>query len=132
MATLRSWITNLAALAQKLWKRVREFMPKSKAPVREVPVTPVEEPIAIPVVDAVPEFHDDPNHPIRWQHRRRMAYIALYSMLVVTAYALGPWIPENRLDNLSDIIEWFYFAMASIVGAYMGFATWSAKTGRLG
>lgn len=74
---------------------------------------------------------DDPNHPIRWKHRRRMAYIALFSMLVLTAYAVGPWIAIERLDKLSDIIEWFYFAMASIVGAYMGFATWSAKTGRV-
>jgi len=128
MATLRSWITNLAALAQKLWKMVGEFMPKSKAPVREVPVTPTEETAPVPVV--APDLPDDPNHPGRWVHRRRMAYIALYSMLVVTAYAIGPWIPENRLDKLSDIIEWFYFAMASIVGAYMGFATWAARITR--
>jgi len=73
---------------------------------------------------------DDPNHPMRWKHRRRMAYIALFSMLVLTAYAVSPWIEIARLEKLSDIIEWFYFAMASIVGAYMGFATWSAKTGR--
>lgn len=74
---------------------------------------------------------EDPNHPARWKHRRRMAYMAMYSMLILTAYAMSPWIDIERLEHLSDIIEWFYFAMASIVGAYMGFATWSAKTGKV-
>lgn len=73
---------------------------------------------------------DDPNHPARWYHRRRMAYLALYSMLVVTALMFTPWVPLSRLEKLADVIEWFYFSMASIVGAYMGFASWSAKTGR--
>ena len=74
---------------------------------------------------------EDPNHPSRWKHRRRMAYMAMCSMLILTAYAISPWIDIQRLEHLRDIIEWFYFAMASIVGAYMGFATWSAKPGRL-
>lgn len=73
---------------------------------------------------------DDPNHPARWYHRRRMAYLALYSMLAVTALMFTPWVPLSRLEKLADVIEWFYFSMASIVGAYMGFASWSAKTGR--
>jgi len=103
-------------------------MPKSKAPARKVSVAPVKESIAMPVVDVTSTFHDNPNHPSRWRHRRRMAYISLYSMLAATVYALGPWIPETRLDKLSSIIEWFYFAMASVVGAYMGFASWSGKT----
>lgn len=73
---------------------------------------------------------DDPNHPARWYHRRRMAYMALYSMFIVTGLMFTPWVPITRLEKLADVIEWFYFSMASIVGAYMGFATWSAKTGR--
>lgn len=70
---------------------------------------------------------EDPNHPTRWKHRRRMAYIALYSMIGVTSYALT-LMPIQRLSATNEIISWFYFAMASIVGAYVGFATWSAKT----
>jgi hypothetical protein len=69
---------------------------------------------------------EDPNHPTRWVHRRRMAYMSLISIFIVTGYLLGPWVTDTRVDVLSDIIEWFYFSMASIVGAYMGFASWSA------
>lgn len=70
---------------------------------------------------------EDPNNPTRWTHRRRMAYAALASMIVLTAYIVSPWMKIERLTAASDIVSWFYFAMASIVGAYMGFATWSAK-----
>jgi len=73
---------------------------------------------------------DDPNHPTRWKHRRRLAYMAMWSMLALTVYVVGPWMPMDRLNTLQDVISWFYFSMASIVGAYMGFATWSAKTTR--
>jgi len=101
-------------------------MPKSKAPVREVPVTPTEETAPVPVV--VPNLPEDPNHPSRWKHRRRLAYIAMISILLVTVYVLGPWMPLERVEKVSDIVEWFYFSMASVVGAYMGFATWAART----
>lgn len=73
------------------------------------------------------EPFEDPNHPARWKHRRRMAYASLVNIIAVTFILLGPWVPIERVDKLSDIISWFYFSLASIVGAYMGFATWSAK-----
>lgn len=104
-------------------KRKAEAAPEDDAASTEsTPVAPV-------AVGTDPLF-EDPNHPGRWKHRRRMAYVALYSMLISTSYVFGPWVPVERLEHLSDVISWFYFAMASIVGAYMGFATWSAKTTR--
>lgn len=86
--------------------------------------------IVTSVSNSVAEAFEDPNHPARWKHRRRFAYMAMYSMLILTAYAMTPLMSVDRLERVSDIIEWFYFAMASIVGAYMGFATWSAKLGK--
>ena len=80
-----------------------------------------------PVSNPSPISLEDPNNPLRWKHRRRIAYLALVSMLVVTIYVMGPWLELARLEKLNDVISWFYFVMASIVGAYMGFATWSAK-----
>lgn len=59
-----------------------------------------------------------------------MAYIALISMLVVTVFSLSPWMPLERLKTGENVISWFYFTMTSIVGAYMGLATWSAKTAK--
>lgn len=70
----------------------------------------------------------DPNHPTRWKHRRRLTYLAMGSMITVTAATLSPLVSDSRIAVLSDTLGWFYFAMASIVGAYMGFATWAAQT----
>lgn len=72
----------------------------------------------------------NPNHPSQWKHRRRMAYASLVSIIAVTFILLGPWVPVDRVEKLSDLISWFYFSLASIVGAYMGFATWSAKVSK--
>lgn len=95
-------------------------MPKQKP---EVPVE--DETPQAPVVSL-----KDPNHPSQWKHRRRMAYLSLLSIIAVTAVLLGPWVPVERVEKLSDLISWFYFSLASIVGAYMGFATWSAKSAK--
>lgn len=103
-------------------------MPKKSTPVRQVPVAPDEEMVSVPAS----ALSDDPNHPTRWMHRRRMAYISLFSMITLMGYTLTPWMPLDRLEKLSDVIDWFFFAMASIVGAYMGFATWSGRTSRHG
>lgn len=62
----------------------------------------------------------------RWKHRRRMAYIALLSILLVT-YACLFKIEVKRLDALEVIITWFYVTMGSIIGAYVGFATLDDK-----
>ena len=80
-----------------------------------------------PAAPSTVDPFEDPNHPSRWVHRRRMAYISLYSIIGVTVILLGPWVPVERVAKLSDLISWFYFSLASIVGAYMGFATWSGK-----
>lgn len=68
----------------------------------------------------------------RWKHRRRMAYIALCAILLVT-YACLFKIETKKLDALEVIITWFYVTMGSIVGAYVGFATlddkWQNKKG---
>ena len=63
---------------------------------------------------------------IRWKNRRRMAWISLLSMIVVTAILLTSLIPESRVSVLSDVITWFYFSMASVIGFYMGATTWAA------
>lgn len=63
----------------------------------------------------------------KWRGRRRMAGISLAAMiLVMLALLFGP-IPESRIKTLEEPIVWFFFSMASIIGAYMGFTTWAAK-----
>lgn len=72
------------------------------------------------------EKNGNGNSQIRWKNRRRMAWTAMISMLVVTLLAFFV-IPEPRLALLSDVITWFYFGMVSVIGAYMGFTTWASK-----
>lgn len=120
-------LSTLIAKAQDI------FMPKKKTvstssvdvPIVPAPVVPTPAPVS-PAVDTNP--FEDPNHPTRWQHRRRMAYLSLGSMIIVMIGCLTPYIPVERVKAAENVIDWFYFAMASIVGAYMGLATWSAKT----
>jgi len=69
---------------------------------------------------------NSPNPKLRWQNRRKMAWIALVSILIVTILAFFV-VEESRLKLLGDVINMFYLSMASIVGAYVGFATLDKK-----
>ena len=62
----------------------------------------------------------------RWKHRRRMAYLALGAILLVTYWAMFV-IPVERLNALDEILTWFFIVMGSIIGAYVGFATLDDK-----
>lgn len=62
----------------------------------------------------------------RWKHRRRMAYISLFSILVVTYWCIFE-VETERLKELDEIVTWFYLTLGSIIGAYVGFATLDDK-----
>lgn len=67
----------------------------------------------------------------RWKNRRRMAWIALISMIFITFLILFTnLVPESRLKVLSEVITWYYFCSASIIGAYMGFTTYASIKGK--
>lgn len=67
------------------------------------------------------------NNKLRWKNRRRMAWTSLIAILGVTGLLLFGPIDVERLKVISEPITWFYFAAASVIGAYMGFTTWSDK-----
>ena len=60
----------------------------------------------------------------RWKNRRRMSWIALWATLLVTA-AMMFWVPESRISSLDEVVVWFYVSMASIIGVYIGSATFA-------
>lgn len=62
----------------------------------------------------------------RWKHRRRMAYMAMISVVAMT-YHLMLYIPVEKVKALETIITWYYITMGSIIGAYVGFATLDDK-----
>ena len=63
----------------------------------------------------------------KFKNRRRMAWTAMICLAVYTAILFTPLIDSERIKSLENILDMFYIAMASIVGAYMGFATWASK-----
>jgi len=67
------------------------------------------------------------NNKVRWKNRRRMAWTSLIAMIAVTFLLLFGPIPDSRLKILADPLTWFFFSMASIIGAYMGFTTWASR-----
>lgn len=64
----------------------------------------------------------------RWKNRRRMAWSSLVSMLGVTFLLLFTDLcPESKLKIIGEVVTWYYFASASVIGAYMGFTTWASR-----
>ena len=52
--------------------------------------------------------------------QRRMAWVAMISMLFFTAAVFLPIFPDARIKALSDLFGLFYIGQAGVVGAYMG------------
>jgi hypothetical protein len=58
---------------------------------------------------------------------RRMAWVAIISMIVFTAVLFSPIVSESRVAALADLLGLFYIAQASIVGAFMGVTAWMSR-----
>lgn len=59
--------------------------------------------------------------------QKRMAWTAIASIVVFTAFLFLPIIPDSRIEILSDISSLFYITLAGIVGAYMGIEAWMSR-----
>lgn len=51
---------------------------------------------------------------------RRMAWIAMLSMLVCTIVIFLPFVPEARISVIEGIIQTFYIAQAGVVATFFG------------
>jgi hypothetical protein len=56
----------------------------------------------------------------RQTNQRKMAWVALFSMIIFTIMLFMPFVPDDRIVLLKEISTLFYIAQAGIVGAYMG------------
>ena len=52
--------------------------------------------------------------------QRRMAWVAMISMLVFTAALFLPIFPDGRIKAVADLFGLFYIGQAGVGGAYMG------------
>jgi predicted nucleic acid-binding Zn ribbon protein len=59
--------------------------------------------------------------------QRRMAWVAIWSMIVFTILLFSPIISNERVSALADLLGLFYIAQAGIVGAFMGVSAWMNK-----
>ena len=67
----------------------------------------------------------------RWKNRRRMAWMSLISMTIITFLILFTnFVSVERLAVLGEVITWYYFCSASIIGMYMGATTWASIKGK--
>ena len=64
----------------------------------------------------------------KMEAQKRMAWVAMISMIVFTALVFLPIFPDARIKALSDLFGLFYIGQAGVVGAYMGMTAYmSAK-----
>jgi uncharacterized membrane protein YdjX (TVP38/TMEM64 family) len=64
----------------------------------------------------------------KMEAQKKMAWVAMISMLLFTALVFLPIFPDTRIKALSDLFGLFYIGMAGVVGAYMGMTAYmSAK-----
>jgi hypothetical protein len=59
--------------------------------------------------------------------QRRMAWVAIISMIVFTVLLFSPVVSDSRVEALADLLGLFYIAQAGVVGAYMGVTAWMSK-----
>jgi len=56
----------------------------------------------------------------KWSGRRKMAWVSLISMVLLTIILLFAPISETRLSTLQEPLIWSYFCFTGVIAAYMG------------
>ena len=59
--------------------------------------------------------------------QRRMAWVALLSMIAFTVVVFLPVFPDSRIKLLGELSALFYIGMAGVVGAYMGMTAYMSR-----
>ncbi len=68
------------------------------------------------------------NRDKREDQQRRMAWIAMISMIVFTAVLFAPIISPERITALSDLLGMFYIAQAGVVATFFGSQAYMSAT----
>jgi len=58
---------------------------------------------------------------------KKLAWTAMFAILIFTGFIMSPIIPDSRVELLSDVSAMFFVAQGTIVTAYFGFTTWMSK-----
>ena len=78
-------------------------------------------------VAAVEKLAEVERQDRKQQAQRRMAWVAIWSMVVFTTVLFSPMISDSRVSALADLLGLFYIAQAGVVGAFMGMSAWMTR-----
>ncbi len=67
------------------------------------------------------------NRDKKEDQQRRMAWIAMISMLVFTALLFSPLVSPDRVAALSDLLSMFYIAQAGVVASFFGSSAYMSR-----
>ncbi len=73
---------------------------------------------------------DKEDHEQVWRSRTKMAWCALWAVILPTIYIIMRVNNTEVIDKLGVMMSWYYLSLASIVGAYFGFRSWSSIQGK--
>ena len=59
--------------------------------------------------------------------QRKMAWVAMVTMIVFTLLLFLPIFPDGRSKALSELVGLFYIGMAGVVGSYFGMTAYMSK-----
>lgn len=75
-----------------------------------------------------------PNPSVRWSNRRRMAYISITCLVCILLWVVGLGTYSvitgktlAEVAHITTILSTLAVGFVSIIGAYVGFATWGDK-----
>jgi uncharacterized membrane protein len=58
---------------------------------------------------------------------RKMAWTAMISMVIFTAFLFLPFIPTERIVALANVLQMFYIAQAGVVATFFGATAYVSK-----
>jgi len=68
------------------------------------------------------------NRDRKEDQQRRMAWVAMISMVVFTGFLVFTnFVEVERIDALSNALEMFYIAQAGIVATFFGTSAWVTR-----
>ena len=68
------------------------------------------------------------NRDAREDQQRRMAWVAMISMIILTVGLFLPIVSPERIAALSDLLSMFYIAQAGIVATFFGSQAYMSVT----
>lgn len=79
-------------------------------------------------ISTTQELIEIENRDKKEDQQRRMAWLAMGSMVIFTALLFTPIISIDRLQVIGDILGMFYIAQAGVVATFFGSQAYLSKT----